>query len=251
MRDFIVDKFYVRLMNHNDLEEVKKVQSLRYEHLLRDYNPSLPSGGLDNDGYDDYSDSILVIDTTNGVFAGSYRVATLKTLKGTKFLTEEEYDIKQLRECGSDILELGRAVVHPDYRSGFVIQILFLAIYRYMGEHNCKYGFGLCSFHGNDPSLYSNGLKYLKKNYSFNDYEIKAVSNSFEFGDESNFDAQLAKDELPGLLRMYLSFGNKVSYNGSIDYSFNSCDVLLICKYEEINIRYIKHFMSLGIKEVE
>ena len=251
MRDFIVDKFYVRLMDHNNLEEVKRVQKLRYDHLLKEYNPTLPSEGLDDDGYDDYSDTIMVIDSTNGVISGGYRVATLKTLKGKKFLTEEEYDIKALRECGSDILELGRAVVHPDYRSGFVIQVLFLAIYRYMIEHNCKYSFGLCSFHGNDPSLYSNGFKYLKKYHSFTDYEIKAVSNAFEFGDVSELDEALAKEELPGLLRMYLSFGNKVSFNGSIDFSFNSCDVLLIVKDTEINKRYINHFQKLQIKEVE
>lgn len=251
MKEFIADKFLVKLMDHNNLEEVKKVQTLRYKHLLRDYNPSLPLDGLDDDGYDDYSDSILVIDTQTNEICGTYRVASLKTTKGHKFLTDDEYDIEELKRSGFDFVELGRAVVHPDYRSGYVIQILFLAVYRYMLEHDCKYCLGLCSFHGNDPTIYKNALTYLKRNYLFTDYTIKAVSNTFELDlVEGELDREKVNNELPGLLKMYLKFGNKVAYNGSIDYSFNSCDVLVIVDIKDIDIRYINHFSKLIKKEV-
>ena len=248
MKDFYVDKFHIRLMNHNDLDEVKKVQTLRYNNLLKEYNPSLEIEGIDNDGYGDFSDSIVVIDTTKDFICGSYRLATMKTIKDKKFLMEEEYDITELKKSKESFLELGRAVVHPDYRDGFLIQILFLAIYRYMIEYNLRYAIGLCSFHGNNPSAYKNGLSYLKKNYLFNDFNFRAVTNPFPLGD-GEYDEALAKEELPGLLKMYLKFGNRVSGEGSIDYSFNSCDVLMILDIKNINERYINHFNRLGIKE--
>ena len=249
MKEFFVDKYHIRLMNHNNLEEVRKIQKLRYDHLLKEYNPSLVDGGIDDDNYDDVSDSIIVIDTTNDMICGTYRVATMKTIKDHKFLIEEQYDITSLKESGYDFLELGRAVVHPDYRIGFVIQILFLAVYRYMVEHNCRYSIGLCSFHGHDPSIYSDGFSYLKDNYLFEDEKIKAISNPFPMGDKE-YDINKAKDQLPGLLKMYLKFGNKVSSEGSIDLSFNSCDVLMVFDIEKANTRYINHFFKLGVKEI-
>lgn len=250
MKEFMVDKFLVRLMNHKDLQEVKQVQILRYNYLLKEYNQSLPDGGIDDDGYDKYTDSILVINTESGEICGTYRVATLKTTNGHKFLTEDEYDITPLKESGKDFVELGRAVVHPEYRTGLVIQLLFLGIYRYMIENNCQYTIGLCSFHGNDPTLYKNAFSYLKQNYSFKDLEIKACNNAFNLDMVSEIDEKKVDSELTGLLKMYLRFGNRVCFNGSIDYSFNSCDILIILDINEANMRYINHFTKMIKKEV-
>lgn len=252
MRAFEVDKFLIRLMNHSDIEEVKKVQSLRYLHLMKEYNPSLPDGGIDDDGYDEVSDSILVIDKTSGMIAGTYRIATLSTIKNKKFLMEEEYNIDCFRGDKDGFLELGRAVVHPLYRNGFVIELLFLAIYRYMCEHGLRYTVGLSSFHGTDPSIYAQGLALLKRDYSFEKYQIKAISNSFplDYIKEEDIDLNEAKHQLSGLLRMYLRLGNRVAYNGSIDYSFNSSDVLIVLDIKNISERYMNHFSRLVVKEL-
>ena len=249
MRMFATDRFLVRLMNHSDKDEVYNVQRLRYEHLLKEYNPLLPITGIDNDGYDQYSDSILVIDKTNNKIAGTYRVATLKTLKGHKCLTEDEYDLTELRNSGKTFLELGRAVVHPDYRNGSVIELLFIAVYRYMVENEIDYTIGLSSFHGSDPLLYKNAFSYLKRNYLFTDFSINAISNEFPLDTiNGEVDNELLKEELPGLLKMYLKFGNKVVSIGSIDYKFNSCDILIILDRKDANMRYI-NFFSKMIKE--
>ena len=55
-----------------------------------------------------------------------------------------------------------------------------------------------------------------------------------------------AKKEIPNLLRMYLNLGHKVSAEGSIDYKFNSCDVLIIMDSKEINMRYFERLMRIG-----
>ena len=71
MKEFVVNNYLIRLMNYNDKEEVRRVQTLRYDYLLREYNPSLPEGEIDVDGYDDLSHSILVIDQDNNEIAGT------------------------------------------------------------------------------------------------------------------------------------------------------------------------------------
>ena len=251
MKELNVGKFNIRLMNHNDLEEVRKVQSLRYEYLLRDYDPSLPVGGVDIDGYDEVSDSILVIDKEKDIIAGTYRIATPDTIKGHKYLTEDEYNIDQIKLSGDKFLELGRAVVRPEYRNGFVIQLLFVGIHHYAIENNCRYLMGLCSFHGHNPEIYSHALALLKRDYSCTKFDIRACNNSFRFDyvNEEDIDEGLAKSQMPNLLRMYLKLGHKVSIDGSIDYKFNSCDVFIILDINEINIRYAKHLLNINVSE--
>ena len=251
MKEFNVGKFNIRLMNHNDLEEVRKVQSLRYEYLLRDYDPSLPVGGIDNDGYDDFSDSVLVIDKENSIIAGTYRIDTPDTIKNHKYLTEDEYNIDQIKASGERFLELGRAVVRNEYRNGFVIQLLFVGIHHYANEHNCRYLMGLCSFHGHNPAIYGQGLALLKRDYSCTRFDIKAVANaySFDYVAEEDIDETLAKEQLPKLLRTYLKLGHKVSIDGSIDYRFNSCDVFIILDINEIDIRYAKRLLNINVSE--
>ena len=251
MKELNVGKFNIRLMNHNDLEEVRKVQVLRYEYLLRDYDPNLPSGGIDDDGYDKFSDSVLVIDKENGIIAGTYRIATPDTIKNHKYLTEDEYNIEQIKVSGERFLELGRAVVRNEYRNGFVIQLLFLGIYHYAIENNCRYLMGLCSFHGHDPAIYGQAFALLKRDYRCTKFDIKACNNSFSFDyvDEASIDEEEAKKQMPNLLKMYLKLGHKVSIDGSIDYKFNSCDVFIILDINEINIRYAKRLLNINVSE--
>ena len=251
MKEFSVGKFNIRLMNHNDLEEVKKVQILRYVFLLRDYDPSLPVGGIDNDGYDEVSESVLVIDKENGIIAGTYRIATPDTIGNHKYLTEDEYNIDDIKMSGERFLELGRAVVRPEYRNGSVLKLLFIGIYNYASEHNCRYLLGLCSFHGHDPAIYGHALALLKRDYSCKRFDIKATRNAFSFDyvEPNNIDLALAKEQMPNLLRMYLRLGHKVSMDGSIDYKFNSCDVFIILDINEIDIRYAKRLLNISVDE--
>ncbi|MBO4666698.1 MAG: GNAT family N-acetyltransferase [Bacilli bacterium] len=248
MKDFVVNNYLIRLMHHGDLDEVKRVQSLRYQFLLREYNPSLPEEGLDIDGYDDVSNSILVIDQNNNEIAGTYRVATMETIKGGRFLTEDEYNIDDLKKDSDGFVELGRAVVHPSYRNPLVIQLLFLGIYHYAIEHNCRYFIGLCSFHGHTPSDYAHGFSLLKRDYLCTKFNFKACANGFalDFLKDDEIDVAKAKKEIPNLLRMYLNLGHRVSGEGSIDYKFNSCDVLIIMDSKEINMRYFERLMKIG-----
>ena len=246
MKTLNVGKFVIRLMEKTTAE-IRRVQAFRYQYLLRDYNPHLPLEGLDDDGYDAYSESLLVIDTETDSIVGSYRLATPLTIKDQKYLTEHEFDLTPLKASGAHFVELGRAVVHPDYRNGFVIQLLFLGLYHYATENSCEYMIGMGSFHGVDPSIYPHAFAMLLKKYQSPDFVINAVNHrfAFDFIKPDQIDEGLAKEQLPGLLRMYLTLGASVSHNGFIDDEFKSCDVLIILKVSGINVRYLERIMRI------
>lgn len=237
---FDLGKYIVKLLDFDNKNELNEVFSLRYEHLLRDFNNNLPEGGLDDDGNDIGTDSILVIDKDKNIIVGTYRLATLKTKNGIKFLTEHEFDISPLINSGENILELGRAVVHKDYRDGAVINLLWASILEYCKQFDIRYMFGTCSLHGTNPHIHDEVLSYLKTNCKDNKFNIRSIKNSFEYPDIILDDNIINK--IPPLLKAYLLLGATVSANGYIDYDFNSCDVLTLVDVKSLDKRKIDFF---------
>ena len=206
---------------------------MRYEYLLRDFNPSLPPNGYDDDGYDPQADSIIVIDTEINKIVGTYRIETLKTVNGRKFKDEREFNIDALKNCGYEILELGRAVVDTKYRNGVVIQLLWSGIWKYAIENNCRYIFGTCSLHGSDPSIYANLLCYLKKEL-LTDIDVYAIKSPFNYDYIDEYDIE----KLP---ENYEKFINKYRFP-IIDYAYPNRLILSIIKKQNDDLH--EHYLG-------
>ena len=236
-------EYLIRLLDHGDTESLREVQKLRYDYLLKEFDESKnDSEGLDDDGYDDYSDSILAIDKKTGRIIGTYRLATEETLKGHIYKCEEEFDISSLRRDPEGIIETGRAVIREDHRSGVVLGLLWRGVTSYARDHGLRYIFGTCSLHGTDPSVHENCTSYLNQHYVSDKYEVRAVRDAFEYGTKK--DLTMGQAGLPGLLKAYLKIGSTVSQNGFIDYDFNCCDVMIIMDRLNMNVRYMKRFLG-------
>ena len=235
--------YLVRLLDPSDPSELREVQRLRYEYLLKDFDEKKNEAeGLDDDGYDPLTESIVVIDKRNGKIVGTYRLATAKTLKGRPYKSEEEFDISSLKEDPDGIVEAGRAVVHGDYRNGTVIALLWKGLLTYARDQHLRYIFGTCSLHGTDPEKYINTTSVLNQHHLSERFDIRAVRDSFEYGTRK--DLQKSEAEIPGLLKAYLMMGATVSRNGFIDHDFNCCDVMTILDCQTINQRFLKHFVG-------
>lgn len=240
MEPFETAEYFVRLLDKNNKEEVRLVQKLRYDYLLRDFDQSLPEDGLDDDGFDQYCDSILVIDKKTGDIVGTYRVATLKTMQGNEFKCEEEFDIEELKKDPDGMVETGRAVVRGDHRKGAAIALLWEGLFKYAEYNNCRYVTGTASLHGVDPSVHRKCLSILRASYVHEKFHIRAKKNSFEYNDDKDG----TFNDIPSLLKTYLLLGAKVSENGYIDYDFNSCDVLIIVDMHNLNKRFVQFILK-------
>lgn len=234
-------KYIIKLLDKSNINELREVQHLRYINLLKEFNKDLKKDDeIDDDGYDQYTDSIIVIDKELNEIVGTYRIATKLTLKGNHFMTESEFNIDSLLK-NDNIMELGRAVVKDDHRDGNVIMLLWAGILEYVKQNNIKYIFGTCSLSGVDPSIHKETLNYLKEYKISKEFNMYSSSNSFEYPN----DGKIANEkELPPLLRFYLKFGAEVSRNGYIDYSFNSCDVITLVDVTKVNPRYLAFYQD-------
>ena len=60
---------------------------------------------------------------------------------------------------------------------------------------------------------------------------------------KKEYNLENALENLPPLIRGYLSLGAKIGDGVYIDKDFNSLDVLIILKIKDINERYLKRFL--------
>lgn len=241
MESFETKDYLLRLLNKNNPDEIKEVQKLRYDYLLREFDPSLPEGGIDDDGFDEYCDSIIVIHKATNKIVGTYRVATKETSKGHPFKLEEEFDISSIKNDPQGVVEIGRAVIHGDYRDGVVIGLIWKGIFLYGKANNCRYSIGTASFHGTDPNVHKKAFGYLGANRLDTKHDIFSIKNSFEIIPDPNI--SLAESEMPSLLKGYIALGAVIARNGFIDYEFNSCDVLIVIDFWTINERLVDRIL--------
>ena len=231
--------YTVRLLDPENKEELKEVQRLRYEYLLREFDAGKNDpDGLDDDGYDAFSDSLIVSEVGTGRIVGTYRLATEDTLCGKPFKSEEEFDISPLRKAEGGLVEAGRAVVHDDHRNGTVITLLWRGLISYAKDRGLRYIIGTCSLHGTDPGVYEDCTSVLREKYLCGSFDIRAVREPFEYGTKTGISPRDA--DIPGLLKAYLKFGATVSRNGFIDRAFNCCDVMVVLDLQNADKKLMK-----------
>ena len=135
--------------------EIEKALRLRYEVFNMELQEGLPeskSTGKDRDEYDFFCDHLLVIDRANqDKVVGTYRILR-KTVakKCIGFYSENEFDLLNIYNLTDEVAEVGRSCVHPEYRDGSVISLLWNGLAKYMTEFDVRYYMGCDPY----PSLW-------------------------------------------------------------------------------------------------
>ena len=144
-------------------KEVREVQRLRYKVFVEAMGLSALANadGLDQDEFDAYCDHLIVRDTRSLKVVGTYRILSPGAIEKTGgFYSEKEFDLSRLSNLRKRITEAGRACIHPDYRSGGVIMMLWAGIAACMRKEKTEYLIGCASVSladgGNGPKLAGN-----------------------------------------------------------------------------------------------
>ena len=245
----------VRLATSN--AEVAEAQKLRYqvfyEELSAKPSAEVAREGRDFDRFDNFADHLIVLDHSGSRpdrIVGVYRLLRRDmAAKAGQFYTQDEFSIRKLLRGGRQILELGRSCVHPDYRNGAVMNLMWRALAHYVAMHDVKILFGCASFLGADPKQHALALSYLHhRHLAPPPMRPKALRKRYVKMDripETKIDEKEAQAALPPLLRGYLRLGGVIGDGAVIDAAFDTVDVCIVVRTDRLAEDYARRYRRL------
>jgi putative hemolysin len=241
-------------------EEVLASQRLRYDVFYKEMGAT-PIGRMaelerDYDLYDQLCDHLLVFDharpmgdghSGTGQVVGTYRMITRETAEQIgSFYSANEYDISKILAYPGPIVEFGRSCVAPDYRTVPVLQLLWRGLAVYIFTHGIELVFGVASFPGIDLPALAEPLSFLY-HHQLAPAELRAVCLP-EYHIDMNIipatqiNMRSAMQSLPPLIKGYLRAGAVIGDGAYIDRQWNSVDVFVCLKTDELTPKYLDHY---------
>lgn len=225
-------------------QELREVQRLRYQVFIEGLNLTALANSerLDRDEFDEYCDHLIVRDTATLRVVGTYRLMSPHGARRMgKFYSEQEFDLSRLQNLRGSTAEAGRACIHPDFRSGAVIMLLWSGLAEYMRRERCDYLMGCASVSladgGHNAAALYNALS--ADNMAPADYR---VIPHLPFPVEAREAGHVP--QMPPLLKGYLRSGAWVCGEPAWDPDFHSADFFLLLPLAQLDKRYAKHYLK-------
>ena len=235
--------------------DVHAAQRLRYrifcEEMGAAANLAVQQQKRDFDKFDDACYHLLVIDNNrvgDARVVGTYRILTRSNMPSVgNFYTETEYNIDPLKRFEGEIMELGRSCVEQQYRTRPVIQLLWQGIGSFVAAKDIKLMFGCASFHGVNIREHIHAISYLY-HYHLAPEEIRATAlpehyTSMNLMPKEEVVPRAALNALPPLIKGYIRVNGHVGDGAVLDYAYNTCDVSIVVRTDQIKERYTSRYM--------
>ncbi|MCV2870425.1 GNAT family N-acetyltransferase [Defluviimonas sp. WL0002] len=232
--------FCIRLAESE--QDCLAAQRLRYSVFVRELGGDGPLvdhvGRFERDEFDPVNDHLILVDNRRDAAALDHVVAVYRLFPGERasdfgrFYCDAEYDLTKLRNCGRRLLELGRSCVHPDYRTGSAMFLLWNGLSEYVLERGIDVMFGVASFHGTDIEPLKTPLSWLHHHHLAPEpLRVRAIEEHFQPMDllpAEALDKRAALAAMPALMKAYLRLGGFVGEGAFVDHAFNTTDVMLL-----------------------
>ena len=128
--------------------DVDAAQRLRYRVFAGEMGARLAglASGRDEDQFDAWCEHLIVRDERCGEVVGTYRVLTAdRAARLGSFYADTEFDLSRLAPLRPGMCEIGRACIHPDYRDGGAIMLLWQGLAALMQQRRCRTLIGCAS----------------------------------------------------------------------------------------------------------
>lgn len=225
------------------LWDLYRVFSLRQSAFLMDDQESKIPFLIDVDSHDFSCDHVVIYEKKSGKICGTYRMQS--SLSTDRFYSQDEFHLDNFLKTPYIKLELGRACIHPDFRNGAVIDLLWRGIAKYAELTNSRYLFGCSSARITDPQDIGKLMGYLKSEQKVSDeYKIQPTENFQVDYEEIETTSSEVKKLLPSLLRTYLQGGAHVYGRPALDKAFDCIDLLTILDLKAISPAFKKRYFN-------
>ena len=229
-------------------DEVRQAQRLRFAVFAQEMGARLDTTvpGHDVDLFDNYCEHLLVRDELTLEVVGTYRLLTPAQARrvGSTY-SDLEFDLTRLRSLRERMVELGRSCVHPDYRHGGVIMALWGALAEFMVRNKLDTMIGCASI----PMLH-NGI--VSGDVAASIWHQLKATHLAPIEHQVHPRLPLPVDQLdhslsvepPALIKGYLRLGAKTLGAPAWDPDFNTADLPMLMRINDLPPRYRKHFLG-------
>jgi putative hemolysin len=236
-------------------DELRAAQRLRYSIFAGEMGARLvaPPGtpaGCDADRFDPFCDHLLVhivdpLGEEPSQLVGTYRVLSPEgARRAGGYYSESEFDLAPLQSLRPTAVELGRACVDAEWRSGGVVMALWSALGSYMLRHRLDTMFGCASIGAADGGRLARRIwRHVSTSHlAAPEWQVRPLRPLPQHDESAEVEFHLR--DLPPLLKGYLRCGAKVLGPPSLDPHFNTADLPIMLRLDELSPRYRKQFLN-------
>jgi putative hemolysin len=228
--------------NVADLEECQRLRFLVFNRELGEGLAASERTGLDRDRFDWVCDHLMVRDSSTGILVGTYRMQTGYRAQGNiGYYSEQLFDFAPFEPIRGELLELGRACVHSDYRNTTALAMLWKGIASYASLCNARYMIGCSSITSQEESEGAALYENLREKYLAPEGLRTEPKPAFRCRPGENSSAGSAPDP-PRLFRAYLDISARLCGPPAIDREFGTIDFLTLLDLQVIPPRLRTRF---------
>jgi putative hemolysin len=223
------------------MADVIAAQRLRYRVFTDELQAGIghPATGLDIDSFDAHCDHLVVREELTGRVVGTCRILPPHRAREIgRLCSEQEFDMTRLVHLKPDLIEVGRSCVHPDFRGGAAIMLLWTGLANYMKARGYRHLIGcagapLLDGGSNAATLRDELLG------SFVNPECR-VDPRIAFAHQCL--RRTAACMIPPLIKDYLRLGARVCGEPAWDPDFNTANFLMWLSLDDLKPRHARHF---------
>lgn len=235
--------YATRLARNTD--DMRAAQSLRFQVFNLELNEGLEQSyatGLDEDPFDAVCDHLIVEHLPSTNIIGTYRLQTGQNAAAyLGYYCAQEFEFQSFEPLRAEMIELGRACVHPQHRNLVVLGLLWKGIADYARQHGGRYLFGCSSITSQDPAVGASAYSDLcRKHLAQPQWRTRPLA-----GCDCSL-SQLAPGpvNIPKLLRAYLALGANICGPPALDRQFKTIDFLTLLDLETIPMPARQKFLG-------
>lgn len=234
--------------------QVRAAQRLRFAVFSDEMGARLPAAALasgrDADRFDPSCEHLLVwasdpLERHPRRLVGTYRVLPpdgARRLGG--LYADQEFELAPLNRLRPRMIELGRACVHADWRTGGVILCLWSALGRFMVQRRFDSMVGCASVGLADGGDHASALwrSVRASHLAAPEWQVEPRT-PLALRDGAAAHAPVLLRAMPPLIKGYLRGGARVLGAPAYDASFHTADLPILMRLDELTPRYRAQFL--------
>jgi putative hemolysin len=220
-----------------DLDELLRLRFRVFNLELHEGLDSAYATGRDEDEFDALFHHLMIVHRPSGETVGTYRMQTSVMARAARgFYSAGEFDFGGFpAPLLAATVEIGRACVAREHRTGRVLHLLWRGLAEYLVWNRCHALFGCCSLTSQDPDLGARAYRHLQRlGCEHPSVRLPPLPGLECAPADATPDQPAAPVHIPALFQSYLTLGAKICGPPAIDRQFKTIDFLVVLDTNEL-----------------